>query len=85
MVYFILEKISKNYPNSSVMILSRYKRERDKIKKKLNKINAKELFGFEKITCYTLHESKGMQADNVIILNVNSIPFSSTFLISTLG
>ena len=60
------------------MILSRYKRERDKIKKKLNKINAKELFGFEKITCYTLHESKGMQADNVIILNVNQGAIPST-------
>ena len=78
MVYFILEKISKNYPNSSVMILSRYKRERDKIKKKLNKINAKEILHSENLSKVSIvgvgiANRPGVAADMFEALSENNI------------
>ena len=84
LLYTILEEISKEQPYSSVMILSRYRNQRDEIKKRFNRINASKIFNLN-IDFLTIHESKGLERDNVIILDVNkwSIPnkhFEETLL-----
>lgn len=75
LLYKILDEISNEQPNSSVMILFRYRNQRDEIKKKFNNINASKLFNLD-IDFFTIHESKGLERDNIIIFEVNkrSIP-----------
>lgn len=69
-VYEILKEISETQPKSSVLVLSRYRNHRKNIEKRFKEIHASDLFNLD-IKFYTMHESKGLEADNVIILDAN--------------
>lgn len=71
LVYDILRHISETEDNRKVMILSRYQDNKNSIERQLSSINAASNLGLE-IECNTFHGAKGLESDNVIILDVNS-------------
>ncbi|WP_325192881.1 UvrD-helicase domain-containing protein [Methanobrevibacter ruminantium] len=70
-VYDILQEISKKERNSSVMILSRFKGSYSKVRTYLNQQNAESRLGLE-ISYNTMHGAKGLEADNIILVDVNN-------------
>lgn len=74
LVYSILEEISNNLvnknENNEVLILSRYNEHIDNLKEKFDKTCVYDNFNL-KIKFSTIHSAKGLESDNVILLNFN--------------
>ena len=70
MVYNILEEISKYAEDREVKILSRYNENLNSIKRDLESICTAENLKLD-ISFETFHRAKGLEAENVIILDVN--------------
>ena len=71
LVYDILRHISETEDNKNVMILSRYQENLNSIKRRLSSVNVDSNLDLE-IEYQTFHGAKGLESDNVIILDVNS-------------
>ena len=72
LVYRILEEISNEFTTKKVMILSRYNDHLDDLHEKLDKVKASKKLGLE-IEYHTFHGAKGLESDNVIILDAYKI------------
>lgn len=70
LVYDIIEDLSKDENNDELMILSRYNKHLRSLKKKLNDAHI-DKFGLD-ISYNTFHTAKGLESQNVIILDVNN-------------
>ena len=71
LVYDILRYISETEDNRKVMILSRYQENLNSLKGQLSSINTSSNLDLE-IEYNTFHGAKGLESDNVIIIDVNS-------------
>ena len=69
----VLDKIITKYPNKNILLLGRYKNDVLKINNKLLKYKNKKIiytkFPNIDITYMTIHASKGLGFDNVVIIN----------------
>ena len=80
LIYEILRELSQDNKTNEVMILCRYEKPLIDLKKKLEDVNINK-FGI-KLNFNTIHSAKGLDAQNVIIMDINrahKFPFSNGF------